>query len=49
MLFEHGLKLENISNEPWDLHDVIYRKHCGSVIISPMFLFAKTLLTAMTL
>ena len=24
MLFEHGLKLENTSNEPWDLHAFIY-------------------------
>ena len=24
VLFEHGLKLENTSNEPWYLHDVIY-------------------------
>ena len=48
VLFQHGLKHENTSNEPWDLHDVKKKALRTRFIISPMFLFLKMLHTAMT-
>ena len=45
MLFEHGFKLENASNEPSYIHT---RSIADQIDHFAMLLFAKTLRTAMT-
>ena len=49
VLFEHGSELENTQNEPCIICMMLYMEGLRTrLIISPMFLFAKTLCTVMT-
>ena len=50
VLFEHGSELENTYNEPCTIRMTLLRQALRTrLIISPMFLFAKTLRTVKTL